>query len=207
MEKIKGFLNNNGYGSGDGSGSGDGYGYGYGYGSGDGSGSGYSDCDGSGYGYGYGYGIKSVNGMLVHMIDHIPTIITNIHNNIASGFILNRDMTLQSCYIVRENNYFAHGETIKAAVKSLQKKITNNLSDEDKIKKFKETFPDFNAKYKAIELFGWHYLLTGSCEFGRKAFCQNNNIDIQKDKFTIHEFIELTKNEYQGEIIKQLLNN
>lgn len=39
---------------------------------------------------------------------------------------------------------------------------------------------------------------------GRDTFCINNNINIEKDKFTVNEFIALTKDSYKGEIIKLL---
>lgn len=55
------------------------------------------------------------------------------------------------------------------------------------------------------ELFYWHHVLTGSCEQGRLSFCINKGIDIEKDSFTIYEFIELTKESYNGDIIKKLL--
>lgn len=40
---------------------------------------------------------------------------------------------------------------------------------------------------------------------GRDNFIKNNKIDILKDKFTVLEFIELTKNQYGGDVIKQLI--
>ena len=60
-------------------------------------------------------------------------------------------------------------------------------------------------KYSAKDLFIWHHILTGSCKFGREIFCKDRNIDINKDEFTIYEFIDLTKDSYMGEIIKKLL--
>ena len=180
-EQIKEFLSvtffkdGNGYGSGDGDGYGGGNGGGYGNGSGDGSG-------------GIG-GIKIFNSQNVYQIDNIPTIISSIRNNIAKGFILLSDLTLTPCYIVKENNYFSHGSTLKEAFRSLQEKLYQNESLEDRIRRFKEKFIDFKAKYPASELFIWHKILTGSCKMGRESFCKSNNIDIQKDKFTIYEFI------------------
>ena len=39
---------------------------------------------------------------------------------------------------------------------------------------------------------------------GRKSFATNNNIDLDNDRLTVNEFIELTKNSYDSEIIKQI---
>jgi len=233
MEKIKAFLSvelngygygdgsGSGYGSGDGDGSGygsgDGYGYGYGsgYGSGDGDGYGYGSGDGYGYGYGsgsgsgdgsgYGYGISIFNKYQVYMIDNTQTIITSVKNNVAKGFILNVDLTLSPCYVIKEQNKFAHGDSLQQAHSSLQEKLFGDKSIEERISLFKEHFKDFSSKYLAKELFVWHGILTGSCVFGRKSFCANNGISIDTDSFTVFEFIKLTKNNYEGAIIKKLL--
>ena len=206
-EKIKEFLSITFYGSGNGNG----YGYGNGNGYGDGNGSGYGSGNGDGYGNGYGNGygdrdgIKIFNNQNIYQIDNIPTIISSIRNNIARGFILQSDFTLIPCYIVKENNYFSHGATVKEAFQSLQEKLYQNESLEERIIKFKEKFVDFKAKYPAFELFTWHNILTGSCKMGRESFVKDHNINIQTDTFTIYEFIELTKDSYNGDNIKLLL--
>lgn len=173
------------------------YGYGYGYGAGNG--------DGSGYGDGDGDGIKKVNGMYLYNIDGINTIFTDIKGNIAKGFIFNRDFSLNLCYIVKEEGVFAHGETLHNAFISLQEKLYDNSTEDERIIKFRENFNDFDKKYDAMELFVWHHVLTGSCKMGRVSFCRDKGIDVNKDRFTIYEFIELTKDSYGGEIIKKLL--
>ena len=222
---IYGYGNGNGNGSGDGNGYGNGDGNGSGYGNGDGYGSGYGNGygngsgygDGSGYGSGYGdgygngsgdgdgHGIKTFNNQNVYRIDNLATIISSIRNNIAKGFILQSDFTLTPCYIVKENNYFSHGATVKEAFQSLQEKLYQNESLKERIIKFKNKFVDFKAKYPASELFIWHNILTGSCKMGRESFVKDHNINIQTDTFTIYEFIELTKNSYNGRNIKLLL--
>lgn len=108
-------------------------GEGFGYGSGEGydNGSGHSYCYGDGYGSGSGAGIgcgvgkgvKELNGDNVHLVDGLQTIIKSVHGNIAQGFILKSDLTLQPCYIVKENNKFAHGGTLHDAFTSLQEKL------------------------------------------------------------------------------------
>ena len=222
-DRIKQFLNI-GDGSGDGSGSGSGSGYGYGdgdgygdgcgsgsgSGSGDGSGDGYGDGDGDGdgcgqgSGSGHGYGVKSINGNPIYVVDNIPTIITNVKGNIAKGFILHSDLSLTPCFIVKENNQFSHGNTLHEAFESLQEKLYDDSTEEERILKFKEHFSDFSKKYSAKDLFIWHHVLTGSCKAGREAFCMDKGIDVDNDRFTVYEFIELTKNSYGGDIIRRL---
>ena len=194
----------NGYGYGDGNGNGDGNGYGNGNGDGNGYGNGNGDGYGNGYGDGYGDGIKSINGMDVYNVDDTPTIITHIHGSVAKGYILERNVNLKPCYIVKGNGYFAHGETLKEAQEALEEKIIDNLDVEEKIELFKEKFPDRNKKYPAKEFYQWHHNLTGSCEMGRRNFAVSHGIDVENDMLTVDEFMDLTENAYCGEIIKQL---
>lgn len=196
--KIEQFLNNpdngNDYGYGYGNGDGDGCGYGYGYGNG----------NGYGYGNGDGYGIKSINGYDVYYVDNTLTIFTQIHANVAKGYILEKNVILIPCYIVKGNGYFAHGATLREAQRALEDKIFDNVDVGEKIELFLKAFPDVGKKYPAKVLYDWHHKLTGSCEMGRKNFVQSHNIDVDNDKFTVREFIELTENAYGGDVVKML---
>lgn len=182
------------------SGSGSDYGFGYGAGTAEG----YGCQNGAGEGDGYGDGLKSINKNKIYNIDYVSTIIKSIHNNVAKGFIFKQDLTLEKCYIAKGQNKFAHGKTIKEALRDLEEKIMKNIDTEEVISRFKEEFTDYTKKYKASDFYQWHNYLTGSCEMGRKVFAKEHNINIGKDKMTVQEFIELTKNSYGGEIIKEL---
>ena len=192
-----------GYGSGHCHGSGLPYGYGYGIGSDSGSG----DRHGSGYGYNYYYdesfyGIDSYNGQKAYIIDGVPTLITNIHKRVAKGYILESDLSLVPCYIVKGNGYFAHGKTVKEAVKALQAKIFENINPEEAIALFMDKF-EKGKKYPGTEFFEWHYYLTGSCLMGRESFVKRHELNLE-DEITVDEFIALCENDYGSEIIKQL---
>lgn len=118
-----------------GSGNGDGYAYGggngggYVYSSGSGDSNGYGGGNGSGSGGGNGSGsgngggLKTYQGDKIYQIDNIPTIIKSVKHNIAKGFILNGDLTLTQCFIVKENNIFSHGKSLHGAFISLQEKL------------------------------------------------------------------------------------
>ena len=196
-----GYDDGSGYGSGYGYGygDGDGDGYGYGSGSGDGSGSGYGDGDG----YGYGYDIKELNGDKVYMIDDVPTIIKSVRDNIAQGFILNNDLTLQPCYIVKEQNHFAHGDTLHDAFTSLQEKLYDGSTEEERIEAFREKFPDYDTPYSNSDLFAYHHVLTGSCRMGRESFCKDKGISLN-DSTTVRQFVLLTKDSYGSATIRML---
>ena len=167
-----------------------------GYGSGDGSG------DGSGYGSGDGI-MKTFNKERIYKIDSVDTIIKRIKGNVAKGYILNRDFTLTPCYVVKGNNHFAHGETIKKAMEALEEKLFEDLDVEERIQMFIEKFK-LGKKYSAKDFYSWHNKLTGSCEMGRNAFVKDHNIDLENDKLTVKEFINLTKDSFGGSVIRQL---
>ena len=207
-DKIKKFLFiEDGCGDGDGYGDGCGCGYGNGDGNGDGCGNGCGDGDGDGCGYGDGCGcgeIKSINGQEVYVIDWIQTIITSVKENVAKGYILNKDLSLSPCFICKGENLFAHGDTLHEAYKALQEKLLEDKPIEVRIKMFKEHFSDFNKPYPNIDLYEWHHILTGSCKMGRDSFAANHNIDVENGSMTIKTFVELTKNSYGSDIIKKL---
>ena len=191
------------YGDGSGDGSGSDYGNGYGDGSGDGHGYGNGDGSGDGNGHGYGYGVKEIHGYKVYMVDNMQTIITLVHGNVAQGFILQSDLQLEPCFIVKENNKFAHGNTLRDAFTSLQKKLYDDSTEEERIEAFKQKFPSYDTLYDNQDLFTYHHVLTGSCRMGRESFVLDRGLSLD-DKTTVREFVQLTKNAYGGNIIKQL---
>ena len=194
--KVREFISiSSGYGYGYGDGSGDGYGSGSGFGSGDG----YSDGSGSGY----GSGKKSINGMKICTIDNVPTILTSIKGNIAKGYILNGDLSLTPCYVVKTGRFFAHGKTLHEAQRALQGKLFGDMDEDERIEMFITEFPTLDTVIKNQKLFDWHNKLTGSCLMGRKQFVKNNNISLEEN-MSVYDFIELTKDSYGGDIIKKL---
>ena len=204
-----------GYGDGDCDGYRNGYGFGWyldsgeGHSNGSGDGSGFSEGSGSEDGDGEGgdvsvMNINTFNGHIIDYIDGVPTIITNIHNNVASGFIIRFDMTLIPCYVAKAGNSFAHGKTLKDAVKDAEAKEMGEMPIEERIEKFIEVFGSLDSEHTGKEFYDWHHILTGSCRMGRDAFCKENNIDLEK-KYSVRYFLNITKNSYGGDIIKQII--
>lgn len=223
-DRINAFLSvNYGYGSGYGSGRGSdgGFGWGFGWGSGCGSDGGFgwgngdgSDCcyrwgyeDGNGDGYGWGFGdgsgVKDINGNHVYIVDGIQTIIKSVRSNIAQGFVLQSDLTLKPCYIVKERNKFAHGDTLHDAFSALQEKLYDDSTEEERIEAFRKKFPEYDTPYPNRDLFAYHHVLTGSCRMGRESYCKDKGIDLDGST-TVREFIELTKGSYGGDVICKL---
>ena len=212
-----GFGDGNGNGDGDGFGDGDGYGNGYGNGDGDGYGNGYGSGFGDGYVYGNGNGyvygngngdgsgdgIAEIEGYKVHTIDHVNSVIMSIRSNVAQGYIIEKNTHLVPCFIVKENNSFAHGKTLHEAYAALQEKLYDNSTEEERIAAFVKKFPDYNTSYDNADLFAYHHVLTGSCRMGRESFVKSHGLSLDGTT-TVKEFINLTKDSYGGEIIKQL---
>ena len=208
-----------GYGDGDGCGSGYGGGFGFGFRSNLIGGLDDGNCSKDGGGFSIGYGsedgsgeggdvsvmnIKTFKGHIVDYIDGVPTIITNIHNNVASGFIIKFDMTLIPCYVAKAGNYFAHGKTLKDAVEDAEAKEMGEMPIEERIEKFIEVFGSLDSEHTGKEFYDWHHILTGSCRMGRDKFCEENGIDLTK-KYSVRYFLQITKNSYGGDIIKQII--
>lgn len=208
-----GRINSDGYGDGYGVGSGDSEGYGFcsncfsvdsdfGYGCGFGS-AGYGHRDGSGDDSdGCEYGdIKALNGNIVDYIDYVPSIITQVHGNIACGYIVKADLTLESCFIAKVGNSFAHGKTLKDAVADAKAKEAKRLPIEKRIEKFREVFGSLDSEHTGKEFYEWHHILTGSCRIGRDEFCKTHNIDLTQ-KYSVRYFLQITKEAYGGSVIK-----
>jgi hypothetical protein len=196
-----------GFSDGDGDGYGNGSGDGSGFSDGDGDGSGYGFSDGSGYGFsdgdGDGSGIKVFNGDKVYLVDDIQTIFISIRGNVAKGYILQSDLQLKPCFIVKENNKYAHGNTLRDAFTSLQEKLYDDSTEEERIEAFKKKFPEYDVKYDNGDLYTYHHVLTGSCRMGRESFVSDRGLSLE-GKTSIRKFVELTQNAYGGDIIKKL---
>ena len=199
-ELIHEFLSSSdGYGDGSGYGSGDGSGYGSGDGSG--YGSGYGDGDGSGSGS--GSGLISYDGATVYMVDGVQTLISHVRGNVARGALVNGDLTTTPCYIVKQDDTFAHGATLHEAREALMEKLLDNMPLSERISAFvKEHTPGQN--YPNTDFFSWHHRLTGSCEMGRRQFAKDRGIDVENGSMTPEEFVRLTENAYGGNVIRML---
>ena len=208
-----------GFGSGDGSGyghsfdlgfgSGDGCGSGRGDGSGSGRGDGRDSGSGSGYGHsfdlGFGSGdvFKTFCGKDVFYIDNVPTVINRINGNVAYGAIITADLSVNKCFVVKQDGKFAHGYSLRNAMSALADKLFEDMPIDERIERFWSEFSP-GKKYQAQLFFDWHHRLTGSCEMGRRQFAEDRAIDVETAEYTPEEFIALTEHAYNGQIIKQL---
>jgi len=106
-------------------------------------------------------------------------------------------------YIAKSGSLFAHGDTKEDAISSVNDKYFASLSFEQRKQEFIKLFK-IDGVYPARHFFEWHHHLTGSCESGRLMFVQSHKIDLSGSMTTL-QFLNLTKNEYNGEVIKDIL--
>jgi hypothetical protein len=166
-----------------------------------------SVTSGSGYGSGSGdgYGIKNFNGEAVYKIDGVNTLIRSVRGNTAHGAILNGDLTLTPCYIVKQDNVFAHGETLREAMEALRDKLFEDMPEDERIDTFlRET--DREKAYPTQYFYDWHHRLTGSCDMGRKQFARDHGVDLEHGMMTLTKFLELTKDAYGGDVIRKVIS-
>ena len=151
--------------------------------------------------------MKTVNGESVFYIDDMPTIIRSIKGNYAKGYTVNDDFSLTGCYIAKSpaGGLFAHGKDLHDAVNSLNRKIAELMTIEERVMLFCKTFKK-GEKYKGTVFFDWHNRLTGSCLFGRTQFVKNKGFELEMD-YTVEEFINIVENEYGSDVIKLLKLN
>ena len=161
--------------------------------------------DGSGYGYGSVSGIKRFNRETVYQIDRVNTLIRFVRGNTAHGAIVNSDLTLTPCYIVKQDGFFAHGETLREAMEALRDKLFEDMPEDERIDTFlRET--DREKTYPTQYFYDWHHRLTGSCDMGRKQFARDHGVDLDHGMMTLTEFLELTKNAYGGDVIRKTIS-
>ena len=204
-EQIRRFLTPDfGYGSGYGSGSGSGYGSGDGDGDGSGSGSGSGYGSGYGDGSGDGDGIAVFDGKNIYQVDGVSTAINSVHGQYAKGFILNRDLTTTTCFIARVGNSYAHGKTLHDAQRDAVAKDMENRPLPERLKAFRNAYPNADVPIDGHELYDWHHVLTGSCKMGRDSWCQDHGLSPDRDRLTVAEFCRLTKDSYGGDAIRAL---
>ena len=108
-------------------------------------------------------------------------------------------MSLKDCWIAKRGNFFAHGDTLHAAVEAVEAKWLENRPIEETIAEFVRLHPSLDVAYG--DLFEWHHILTGSCEFGRRSWCENHGYK-PTDSITLTTFFGQTKNDYGGDVIR-----
>ena len=131
-------------------------------------------------------------------VDGIFSVVDSRHGNV---YKVHQIGSTKQMYVVGDGNgKWAHGETIDEARKDLIYKISNR--DKSAYKNLKlDSVLTFE---EAIECYR---VITGSCAAGTKDYVENRLPKPHKEKYSIREMIELTKNEYQGNTFEKFFIN
>lgn len=131
-------------------------------------------------------------------VDGIFSIVDNYHGNV---YKVHQIGSTKQMYVVGDGNgKWAHGNTIDEARKDLIYKISNR--DKSAYENLKlDSILTFE---EAIECYR---VITGSCAVGTKDYVENRLPKPHKEKYSIREMIELTKNEYQGKVFEEFFAN
>ena len=97
-------------------------------------------------------------------------------------------------FIIQDGDVYSHGKTLKEAKESLIYKISNRDTS-----KYKDLTLDSEISFE--EAIKMYRTITGACENGCKYFVEQNKDKI-KDVYTIKEIIELTKDQYNSDVLK-----
>ena len=135
-------------------------------------------------------------------VDNMFTVIDSCKGNVYRVHSIGSDKVM---YLVTDgNNNWAHGDTLHQAHRDMNAKAMEKRPLKDRIDMFRKQFSDPDKKIPARDLYDWHHTLTGSCEAGRNHFAREHGIDIDKDSFTVREFISLTCKSYGSDAILKL---
>lgn len=100
-------------------------------------------------------------------------------------------------YVVTDgNNHWAHGDTLEDAKEDLIFKISKRDKSE-----YEGLRLDSELPYD--EAIICYRVITGACRAGTKDYIEHRLPEPRKDKYTIREMIELTKDEYGGDTFSE----
>ena len=152
--------------------------------------------------------LQMIDGYKVSLINLAPIIITNIHGNVAQGYLLEKIVYKKPCFIIKGEGYFAYSDTLFDAYEKLVKIILFNkyagTSNDNLLYAFKEKFPIYDKPYSNRDFYIWYSIITRTCKEEREEFCDDYNINI-RSKSTVRKFIELAKEaNYCVKVIEKL---
>ena len=99
----------------------------------------------------------------------------------------------EECFVAEKDSFFAHGITVKKAIKDLQFKIVAEKLKKDPI------LPDTKITVE------YYRIITGACEHGTKSFQEQHNL---KDEYSAKELLPILEKHgaYGIQNFKKLIN-
>ena len=154
------------------------------------------------------YGEYSLKNEIVHINHpsgreflHVDGLLSEVIEKKGNVYHVRNGINLPMAYVVTDGNeHWAHGYTLDDANQDLHYKMS--LRDKTEYEKLtldsELTFDEAVACYRVI---------TGACKVGTQVFVEKRVPEPRKEKYTIKEMIELTKNEYGGDTFREFFEN
>ena len=123
---------------------------------------------------------------------HVDGILSEVIEKKGNVYHVKNGVNEPISYVVTDgNNHWAHGYTLDSAKQDLRYKISFRDKSEYKVLTLDSelTFDEAVACYRVI---------TGACKLGTQDYLEHRLPNPRKEKYTIREMIELTKDEYGG---------
>jgi len=138
-------------------------------------------------------GLYSETGKLAIIADGILSEVINTKEK--DGVIVRKVInhgTKEQTYLLEIDGVYSHGKTLKEARESYKYKISNRDTSQ-----FKDlTIESMLTDTEAIKLYR---TITGACESGTRYFVEN--LKDKPNKLTVKELIELTKGQYNHDML------
>ena len=128
---------------------------------------------------------------------HVDGILSEVIEKKGNVYHVRNGINRSISYVVTDgNNHWAHGDTLEKAKQDLIYKISERDKSEYKdLTLYSElTFDEAVVCYRVI---------TGACKLGTQDYLEHRLPEHRKDKYTIREMIELTKDEYGGQTFRE----
>ena len=123
---------------------------------------------------------------------HVDDILSEVIEKKGNVYRVRNGVNEPITYVVTDGNgHWAHGKTLDEAKQDLRYKMSFRDKSEYKVLTLDSelTFDEAVACYRVI---------TGACRRGTQDYLEHRLPNPRKEKYTVREMIELTKNEYGG---------
>ena len=128
---------------------------------------------------------------------HVDGILSEVIEKKGNVYHVRNGINRSISYVVTDgNNHWAHGDTLEKAKQDLILKISKRDKSE-----YESLTLDSELPYN--EAIDCYRVITGACRTGTRDYIEHRLPNPRKEKYTIGEMIELTKDEYGGRTFRE----
>ena len=128
---------------------------------------------------------------------HVGGILSEVIEKKGNFYCVHNDINGPITYVVTDgNNHWTRGNTLEEAKQALAFKL--NKRDKPEYEKL-----NLDSELTFDEAVACYSVITGACNFGVYDYFEHSLPTPHKEKYSIKEMIELTKNEYGGDTFRE----